>query len=364
MKEKMGKGKGGKAKEAQRSRAKQGSVKLNGAKHDEREQTGKKRLTSHHYVTHPSRSPSSSTTPNTLHPTPSLLTPSLLHRWPLPQPDEGGDKEERGRVLVVGGAPEMPGAVILAATAALRAGAGKLQIATCRSIAQLVAASVPEARVYALPEKKSGAISASAAAKIAELSNGVQAVLIGPGMIDEDAVTRLMLSLLPRIEKPTLILDAAALACLSQAPECLHALNGKAVLTPHAGEMASILEVDKDAVTNDPLLTARSASIKFRAVLALKGAETYITAPQGKSYCNRTGNVGLATSGSGDTLSGIIAGLSARGALPVQAAAWGVYLHGRAGDVLAKRIGRLGFLARELLAEVPALMSELKGRKK
>jgi NAD(P)H-hydrate repair Nnr-like enzyme with NAD(P)H-hydrate dehydratase domain len=82
------------------------------------------------------------------------------------------------------------------------------------------------------------------------------------------------------------------------------------------------------------------------------------------TYCNRAGNVGLATSGSGDTLSGIIAGLAARGAQPLQAAAWGVYLHARAGDRLARRMGRLGFLARELLAEVPALMSELDGRKK
>ena len=103
----------------------------------------------------------------------------------------------------------------------------------------------------------------------------------------------------------------------------------------------------------------------LRAVIALKGAETFITAPgNSKTYCNRTGNVGLATSGSGDTLSGLIVGLAARGASPLQAAVWGVYLHARAGDELAKRMGRLGFLARELLAEVPKLMSELDKRKK
>jgi NAD(P)H-hydrate repair Nnr-like enzyme with NAD(P)H-hydrate dehydratase domain len=99
-------------------------------------------------------------------------------------------------------------------------------------------------------------------------------------------------------------------------------------------------------------------------VIALKGRETFIAAPTGKTYSNRAGNVGLATSGSGDTLSGIIAGLAARGAEPLQAAVWGVYLHARAGDRLARRMGRLGFLARELLAEIPALMSELDGRKK
>jgi hydroxyethylthiazole kinase-like uncharacterized protein yjeF len=287
-----------------------------------------------------------------------------LRRWPLPQPDKGGDKEERGRVLVVGGATEMPGAVILAATAALRAGAGKLQIATCRSIAQIVAAAVPEARVFALPETRGGAIAASASQEIIARGQEVQSILIGPGMIDERAVARLVQSVLPRIGRATVILDAAALSCFEESPQCLHKLDCKAVLTPHAGEMANLLGVSKAVITREPLATAQRAATNLHATVALKGAETYIAAyGNSKAYCNRAGNVGLATSGSGDTLSGIIAGLAARGAAPVQATVWGVYLHARAGDVLANRIGRLGFLARELLAEVPAVMSRLDGRK-
>ncbi len=291
---------------------------------------------------------------------PVIITPKLLRGWPLPQPDEAGDKEDRGRVLIVGGATEMPGAIILAATAALRAGAGKLQIATCRSIAQLVAAAVPEARVFAMPETKAGDIAAAAAALIVEKANEVQSVLIGPGMVDETVVTRLIEAMLPGIESPALILDAVALLCVKNNPQALHDLNGKVVLTPHAGEMASITGIDKDEITRDPLAIVRQTASDMRAVIALKGAETYIAAhATHRAYCNRTGNVGLATSGSGDTLSGIIAGLVARGAAPLQATAWGVYLHGRAGDVLAKRMGQLGFLARELLSEVPALMAEL-----
>jgi hydroxyethylthiazole kinase-like uncharacterized protein yjeF len=294
-----------------------------------------------------------------------LITPAQLCRWPLPQPDEGGDKEERGRVLVVGGASEMPGAVILAATAALRAGAGKLQIATCRSIAPVVAAAVPEARVFALAETKRGAIAASASKEIIARGQEVQSVLIGPGMIDEQAVARLVKSVLPRIGQASVVLDAAALSCFEQSPQCLHQLDCRAVLTPHAGEMAKMLGVSKDLIKNEPLMMARRAATALRAVVALKGAETYIAAHgSSKSYCNRTGNVGLATSGSGDVLSGIVAGLVARGATPLQAAVWGVYLHARAGDVLAKRMGRLGYLARELPAEVPALMFELYRRKK
>lgn len=284
---------------------------------------------------------------------------------PLPQPCKEGDKEERGRVLVVGGATEMPGAVILAATAALRAGAGKLQIATCRSIAQSVAVAVPEARVFALPETRAGAIAISAVEEISERSKRVNALLIGPGMIDEDSVASLVQKVLPQIGKITVTLDAAALSCFTESPQCLHDLDCRAILTPHAGEMAGMLGVSKNSVTRDPSATARNVARGLRAVVALKGAETHIAAHNiSKTYCNRTGNVGLATSGSGDTLSGIITGLAARGATPLQAAVWGVYLHARAGDVLAKRMGRMGYLARELLAEVPALMSKLDGRKK
>lgn len=298
-------------------------------------------------------------------PRPLIITPALLRRWPLPQPDEGGDKEERGRVLVVGGASEMPGAVILAATAALRAGAGKLQIATCRSIAPVVAAAVPEARVFALAETRQGSIAASASAEIIKRSQEVQSVLIGPGMIDERAVARLVKSVLPRIGRAVVVLDAAALSCFETSPHCLHQLDCKAVLTPHAGEMAKMLGVEKDLITSEPLEMARRTANALRAVVALKGAETFIAAHgNSKTYCNRVGNVGLATSGSGDVLSGIIAGLIARGAMPLQAAAWGVYLHARAGDVLAKRMGRLGYLARELPLEVPALMFELYKQKK
>jgi hydroxyethylthiazole kinase-like uncharacterized protein yjeF len=258
----------------------------------------------------------------------------------------------------------MPGAIILAATAALRAGAGKLRICTGRSIAQLVAAAVPEARVISLPETRAGGISASAASQIIENVEGAQSVLIGPGMIDESAIERLMKRVLPRIERATLILDAGALAFLSRAPQSLHEFHDRAAITPHAGEMASLRGIDKSAVASEPAIKAQEAARDLGAVVALKGRETFIAAPDGETYCNRAGNVGLATSGSGDTLGGIIAGLAARGAEPLHAAVWGVYLHARAGDRLAKRMGQLGFLARELLAEIPALMSELGGRKK
>lgn len=296
---------------------------------------------------------------------PVIITPALLRRWSLPQPDEGGDKEERGRVLVVGGERETPGAIVLAAEAALRAGAGKLRVAVPRSIALVVAAAVPEARVFGLPETGTGVISERAAGKIIELTNNVQAVLAGPGMIDERAAARLMLKVMPRIKGATLVLDAAALACLKESGRNSRPLNSRIVLTPNADEMAELLGQSVAAVKRDPPARARRAAKDFCAVVALKGRETSIASPgDSKIYVNRAGNVGLATSGSGDVLAGLVAGLAARGAEPTQAAVWGVYLHARAGDKLAQRVGPLGYLARELACEVPRLMSELSGHRR
>jgi len=287
------------------------------------------------------------------------VTPALLKDWALPHHDDGADKEGRGRIFVIGSSAQIPGAILLAALASLRAGAGQLKIATAQSIAAHVAIAVPESWVMPLPETPGGGFDPACADELAENANNANAVLFGPGMMDTEATSALLHAALPQIQKPTLVLDAAPLACLGDAPDLLHSLGGNVIVTPHAGEMAAMLGRDKADLKADPQAAALEAAARLKAVVAMKGSETFIAAPDGRVYCNRYGNVGLATSGSGDTLAGIIAGLAARGADPVQATVWGVYLHARAGDVLAKRVGPLGFLARELLAEIPALMCEM-----
>ncbi len=288
-----------------------------------------------------------------------IISPRLLRAWPLPVPDEGGDKEARGRVLVIGGSPEMPGAVVLAATAALRAGAGKLQIATVDSVAPFVACAVPEARVFALPQTRTGTLAASGVERISKHVNEAQSVLIGPGMLDERAIARFIKNLLAHVDGPALVLDANALTYLARAAASLTKLGGRVVLTPHAEEMGELLGSDKKSVERDRTGALRAAVARFNAVVVLKGRETLIAAPGSPVYHNRAGNVGLATSGSGDSLAGLIAGLCARGCAPLQAAVWGVYLHARAGEQLARSRGPLGYLARELPDEVPALMAQL-----
>lgn len=275
-----------------------------------------------------------------------------LRAHPLPAHDGEVDKDARGRVLVIGGSREVPGGVLLASVAALRAGAGKLQIATVASVAPGLALAVPEALVIALPETEDGGVGEGAADLLAKRLDRCDAVLIGPGMTGDAGSLAAALAAIQC--SAALVLDAAALGC-AHAPVAARA--GYAVLTPHAGEMASLLGVERDAVLADTDAHARDAAARLDSVVALKGTTTVIATPEGEMLRYSGGSVGLATSGSGDTLAGIVTGLLARGADPLTAAAWAVWLHGEAGAVLARSNGRVGFLARELLAEVPRLMA-------
>lgn len=290
----------------------------------------------------------------------AAITPSLLRTMPLPVP-EAGSKDERGCVLVAGGNRAVPGAVLLAAEAALRAGAGKLQIATGHGTAPGLALRVPEAFVMGLPETEAGDLAPEAVAALAEAARQVDALLLGPGMMDAQAATALLKAVLGRLgataRAPLLALDAGALC----GPEALRAAlrphAGRAVMTPHAGEMATLMELPRDEIEADPLGAARQAAALFQAVVVMKGAATHVVSPAGEAWTYQGGGVGLATSGSGDVLAGILAGLLARGAAPACAACWAVWLHGEAGVALARRIGPIGFIARELAAEVPRLLA-------
>jgi len=287
------------------------------------------------------------------------VTAELLRGMPLPRHRDGEDKNQRGRVLVIGGSVEVPGGALLAGLASLRAGAGKLQIATCRSVAPHLAVAVPEARVIGLEETLAGGISANEADRLATHCSRCDAVLLGPGMMDGEAARRLTARLLDEATAACFVLDAAALQALREDEVPLRRHAGRIILTPHAGEMATLLGIERAAVLADPLAAARRAAAGMQAVVAMKGGCTFIVTPQGRAWSCDRGNVGLATSGSGDTLAGIIAGLAARGAAPLEAALWGVYLHGEAGSRLASSRGPVGFLARELLAEIPPVMAGL-----
>jgi hydroxyethylthiazole kinase-like uncharacterized protein yjeF len=176
-------------------------------------------------------------------------------------------------------------------------------------------------------------------------------------MINPDTTAEIVVGLLRCEPGPAFVLDAAALADLRRARETLARHVGRIVITPHAGEMAGLLDVSREDISADPRRFAREAAVLLQCIVVLKGPETFVVKPDGQCWTYKEGSVGLATSGSGDTLAGVIAGLLARGAPPENAAQWGVYLHGEAGNTLARKQGPIGYLARELLSEIPALMA-------
>lgn len=288
------------------------------------------------------------------------INSAQLRAWPLPLPDSDGDKEVRGHVLIVAGSREMPGAAILAATAALRAGAGKLSIATAASVATLVALAMPEARVIGLPETADGGFELDAALeRLQALAGQADCILIGPGMQDEAANCQLVRALLPVFKDSKIVLDACAMGVVCNAGDAAWRFERPVLLTPHAGEMAHLSGQQKKAILDAPHAAALAAAQRWNAGIVLKGALTVIAMPDGRRWQHSGGNIGLAMSGSGDTLAGIIAGIAARGAVLEQAGAWGVALHGMAGERLAWRHGQIGYLARELPKEIPALLRTL-----
>ena len=279
------------------------------------------------------------------------LDQAALDAHPLP-PVVDGDKETKGRLLVVAGSREVPGAALLTATAAMRAGAGKLRIATSESIAVAVGIAMPEAMVVPLPEDEDGALAFATADELAHQAQTADAVIAGPGLKQSDSCNRIADALLASTAR--LAFDAAMLRCLEPLPDNKH--SSELILLPHAGELADLLDCGEEAIERDPVGCGHRAAELYRAIVLVKGVASNVVTPDGESWTYEGGAPGLGVSGSGDVLAGIVAGLLARGAEPLNALLWSVWLHGEAGAKLAKKVGPIGFLAREIADEVPALL--------
>lgn len=279
------------------------------------------------------------------------LTTDVLRRHPLPEPGPDSDKEQRGRVLVIGSCARVPGAALLSGTAALRAGAGKLQFAVPASLAVALGVAMPESGVIALEETAQG--DPLGGEPLQKAATGADSVLLGPGLMEEDGAFAIARRLLAVDSGPGFVLDAVALARVLALRDSIGRRAERVILTPHAGEMAALLGVEKHIVERDPETCARNLAKDLQCVVALKGVTTFISDSRGSIWRNDHGAVGLGTCGSGDVLAGIIAGLLARGASALDASLWGVFVHAEIGRWLTETIAPLGFLARELLAEIP-----------
>jgi hydroxyethylthiazole kinase-like uncharacterized protein yjeF len=289
---------------------------------------------------------------------PQVVTPALLRDWALPQPGSG--KESRGRLLVLGGSLGTPGAVLLAGEAALRAGAGKLMLATVEDVAATLATAVPESAVVALPRGEGDDIDPSAEAVLRDRLPSTDVVVAGPGLADPAAAQALLGAVAPLVDT-ALVLDALGSAYLTEHPEGLHHLDGRVVLTVNPDELARTAHCERDDVEADPVAVAACVAERSRVVVLCGGTSKHVVSPDGRTWVVEGGGPGLGVSGSGDTQAGIVGGLLARGADPCQAAVWGAFVHARVGERLAAEVGTLGYLAREVPPRVPAVLVELGG---
>lgn len=288
---------------------------------------------------------------------PGEITEAVLRDWPLPMPAHTSDAGTRGRTLIVAGSAQTSGAAVLAAMAAMRAGAGELCIATARSVAATVALAVPEGRVIGLRETPGGGLARLATGPCA---GSFDAILVGPGMQDEDATARLVQGLRARFPKALLQLDACAIAALENATVPWDRFaEGRVLISPKPAELASLTGTSPGEVIAHGARAALKAARQWRVTVLLKGAISHVASPDGQVWSQPFAGAVRAVSGAGDVLSGIVAGLLARGCSPEQAAVWGLGVHAGAGEVLARRIGPVGFLARELTEQIPELLCRL-----
>ncbi|MDR3154274.1 MAG: NAD(P)H-hydrate dehydratase [Deltaproteobacteria bacterium] len=274
-----------------------------------------------------------------------------------------GHKGTFGHAFLAGGTPGKSGALALAATAALRAGAGLVTAACPEALASLMDARLTAPMCLALPQSEEGELCAEAAGKLAERIPPWRGALgLGPGLgrtAEAGAFVREIVRLLP--DAP-LVLDADALDPASGALKLLKGRKSPAVVTPHPGEAARILDLTAPAVEEDRLAAARAISRELGAVTVLKGSRTVIMAPDGGRFLiNLGGGPVLAAGGSGDLLTGVVTGLLARGMAPFEAAALAVYVHAEAGDLAAKAFGPQGISPMEFQRYIPLALSSLSG---
>jgi ADP-dependent NAD(P)H-hydrate dehydratase len=291
------------------------------------------------------------------------MLPSDLPTPPRRRPDTS--KHDHGRVIVVGGAVGMAGAPALAAMAALRAGAGLVELVTPDVIAAVAASFDPCVMTSGLPTGAAGTFAATAAADLDQCVRRASALAVGPGMGRSDDVVALVARLWHEAACVA-VFDADALWALSRLPrEALRRHAGPRVVTPHAGEMARLIGHDGPARVDRGTLEVAAVDLAHHAdvVVVLKGPGTLVAAP-GREARNETGNPGLATAGTGDVLTGIVTALLAQGLEPFAAARLAVWLHGRSGDVAAAALGEWSLTARDVIERLHVAFLEAAGGKR
>lgn len=256
-----------------------------------------------------------------------------------------------GQVLVVAGSRGMSGAAILCATAALRGGAGLVRLAVPQEILPIVAAANPCYMTAPLPHDPKGRISLAALPELLRLAQDHDVIAIGPGLGQSPDHLPLLAKMLTQVRTP-MVIDADGLNAFVEDMEKLDQHIGPVIITPHPGELARLLHTDTKTVQKERRQLAGRFAVDHNVVVLLKGYGTIVTDGR-RVYRNTSGNPGLATGGSGDVLTGLLAALWAQGLEAFQAAQLAAFVHGRAGDLARDELGERGLLATDLLDLLP-----------
>ena len=271
----------------------------------------------------------------------------------VPQRPGDAHKGRCGAVAVVAGSAGMTGAAALTAESALRSGAGRVSLGTPASLNDILEVKLTEVMTRPLPEvRKHRCLALRALGELLRLFPRCDCVAMGPGLGRHRETMELVRRLVPRAGRPV-VLDADGLNAFAGATDKLKDVDHPLILTPHIGEFARLSELSKEEILEDPMARARRFALDFGLTLVLKGAPTVIATSSGKVLVNPSGNAGMATAGSGDVLTGLIAGFLAQGLAPEDAACLGVYIHGRAGDAACDKIGEWGMTAGDIASKVP-----------
>jgi len=285
-------------------------------------------------------------------------------REALPQRPLNAHKGSFGKVLVVAGSINYIGAAYLACMGAARVGAGLVTLATASSLQPILASKLTEITYIPLPEAKTGVLGSKAISTLQLELGNYDVLLLGCGLGQHPETVEFIKSLLTDSSQLSavscLILDADAVNTLAQIPEWWRKLKRDAILTPHPGEMARLLGISAKEVQESRLSITQRSAREWGKTVVLKGANTIVAVPSEAAKVNNAANPALASAGTGDVLSGVIAGLAAQGFSLFHAAACGVYLHSRAGGIVAEELGDAGVIATDLLPALPRVIKALK----
>lgn len=270
----------------------------------------------------------------------------------LPPRPEDGHKGTFGHALIIAGSRGFTGAAKLAAEGAYRSGAGLVTVAMPATLQVGIASSLLEAMSIGLRATDDGTIASEALGAALEAAAKRDAVAIGPGVSLHSATADFVREFVAECPKP-MVIDADGLNVLARHTELLQVTSAHAIVTPHPGEMARLSGVTTGEIQSDRLAAASAFAQHHRCIVALKGYRTVVAGPDGEEFINTTGNSGLATGGTGDVLTGLIAGLLAQGCEPLDAAVLGVFVHGLAGDIAADAMTQRGMMAGDVCDCIP-----------